>query len=128
MIAVTTNKKTKIWFWIFTILFSGLMLFAAIPDIINNKEAQDFMTKVLGYPNYITRFLGVAKVLGVIAILIPGYPRLKEWAYAGLMFDLIGAAYSFYCIKAMGGVAFLMLPIILGTLSYIFYHKVNRAL
>ena len=39
-------------------------------------------------------FLDVAKILGVIAILIPGYPRLKEWAYAGLAFDLIGATYA----------------------------------
>jgi uncharacterized membrane protein YphA (DoxX/SURF4 family) len=45
-------------------------------------------------PAYLLPFLGIAKVLGVIAILIPGFPRLKEWAYAGLTFDLAGAMYS----------------------------------
>ena len=42
-------------------------------------------------PAYLISFLSIAKILGVIAILIPGFPRIKEWAYAGLMFDLIGA-------------------------------------
>jgi hypothetical protein len=50
-------------------------------------------TKV-GVPLYLIPFIGIAKVLGVIAILIPGFPKLKEWAYAGLFFDLIGATYS----------------------------------
>lgn len=86
-------KATKILFWIVNGLFAALMLFSAIPDIINAPDAVKFMT-ILGYPTYFTPFIGVAKVIGVIAILIPGFPRLKEWAYAGLCFDLIGATYS----------------------------------
>ena len=93
-------KKTKIIYWVITILFGGFMLFSAIPDIMNKPEAIDFMNK-LGYPPYFTPFIGVAKLLGVIAILVPGFPRIKEWAYAGLMFDLIGAAYSIYATSGI---------------------------
>src|SRR6266576_547684 len=86
-------KKTKIFFWIITILFSAFMLSSAIPDILNLPEAITFMNH-LGYPNYFVPFIGIAKLLGIIAILIPGFPRIKEWAYAGLAYDLIGAIYS----------------------------------
>ena len=48
----------------------------------------------LGYPSYIATILGTWKLLGVLAILAPGFPRLKEWAYAGFFFDLTGAAVS----------------------------------
>jgi uncharacterized membrane protein YphA (DoxX/SURF4 family) len=90
-------KTIKILYWIINGLFGGFMIFSAIPDIMEVPEAVQFMT-MLGYPTYFTPFIGVAKVLGVIAILIPGFPRLKEWAYAGLMFDLIGATYSVIAI------------------------------
>jgi uncharacterized membrane protein YphA (DoxX/SURF4 family) len=116
-------KKTKIIFWIFTGLFAALMLFSAVPDILVVPDAVTFMNQ-LGYPTYIIPFLGFAKLLGAVAILIPGFPRIKEWAYAGLFFDLIGAAYSQFAInKSIAPVLFMLIPIILGALSYIFYHK-----
>jgi len=118
-------KKTKTLYWIFTGLFAALMLFSAIPDILNSKEAVVFMT-ALGYPKYFTPFIGVAKLLGVIAILIPGYPRIKEWAYAGLFFDLIGATYSQLAIAGFQpGMLFMLLFFGMGILSYIFYHKIS---
>ena len=52
----------------------------------------------LGYPAYLLRFIGTAKVLGVAAVLVPGLPRLREWAYAGLVFDLTGALYSHFSV------------------------------
>ena len=119
------KKKTTL-FWIFTGLFGAMMLFSAIPDVIISPEALTFMTK-LGYPKYFIPFIGFAKVLGVIAILVPGFPRIKEWAYAGLAFDLIGATYS---QLAMGGfvpsILFMVIPIGLGTISYIYYHKLKN--
>lgn len=116
-------KKTKTWYWIFTGLFGAFMLFSAIPDAILTPEAVTFMQH-LGYPNYFTVFIGVAKVLGVIALLIPGYSRIKEWAYAGLFFDLIGAVYSLVSSDGfMPGILFMVLPLGLGILSYVFYHK-----
>ena len=80
------------------------------------------MGKGLGYPTYFILFTGVAKVLGIIAILIPGFPRIKEWAYAGLMFDLIGAIYSVTSVNQEGW-QFILIPLTLGILSYYFYHR-----
>jgi hypothetical protein len=116
-------RKVKILYWVFTGLFSAFMLFTAVPDILVVPEAITFMNH-LGYPNYFIPFIGIAKLLGVIAILISGYPRIKEWAYAGLFFDLTGAAYSQIATDGvLTQIAFMLLPFILGILSYIFYHK-----
>lgn len=117
-------KKTKILYWVFTGLFGGFMLFSAIPDIMIAPDAITLITDTLGYPKYFIPYLGVAKVLGVIAILVPGFPRIKEWAYAGLFFDLISATYSQLAVMGFFAQIFFMLPpIIIGMLSYIFYHK-----
>ena len=116
-------KKTNTFYWIFTGLFAALMLFSSIPDILNTADAQKFMHDQLGYPNYFTPFIGVAKLLGVIAILAPGFPRLKEWAYAGLCFDLLGAAYSTISIGGPVAGLFFLLPLALEAASYIFYQK-----
>jgi len=86
-------KNTKLIYWTTTILFSAFMIFSAIPDILVVEDAKQFMSH-LGYPVYFIPFIGVAKLLGSIAILIPGFKKLKEWAYAGLIFDLTGAVYS----------------------------------
>ena len=116
-------KKTKIIYWIFTSLFAFLMLGSAIPDIFSVPVAVEGFQK-MGMPVYLLPFLGIAKTLGVIAILIPGYPRIKEWAYAGLVFDLLGATYS---IIASGQPAansmFMGLPLFLAAGSYTWYHK-----
>ncbi|MBP9222195.1 MAG: DoxX family protein, partial [Chitinophagales bacterium] len=90
-------KRTKILYWVFTGLFGAFMLFSAIPDLLTVPDAVKMVHDDLGYPVYIIPFLGLAKILGVIAIIIPGFPRIKEWAYAGLAYDLIGATYSLYC-------------------------------
>lgn len=116
-------KTINLLYWIFTALFAFFMFGSAIPNIMLSEDAVKMMHDGLGYPEYFIPFIGVAKVLGVIGILIPGFPRVKEWAYAGLMFDLIGAVYSIYATKPEPGMAFLLLPIISGALSYIFYHK-----
>ena len=77
---------------------------------MNVPDAVAFMT-ALGYPPYFTPFIGVAKLLGSIAILIPGFPRIKEWAYAGLVFDLIGAVYSQIAVgMPSAGLLFMLLP------------------
>ncbi len=117
-------KKTNTLYWIFTSLFGGFMMFSAIPDIMVVPEAVEMVSKQLGYPQYIIPFLGIAKALGVIAILIPGYRRIKEWAYAGLCFDLIGATYS--AVMTYGFAPdqlFMVLPFAVGAQSYIYHHK-----
>lgn len=116
-------KKTNILYWIFTGLFGFLMFFSAIPDILSSPVAIEGMHKGLGYPLYFVPFIGVAKALGVIAILVPGYPRLKEWAYAGLFFDLIGATFSIIAVGNIQGVGFMVLPLALAVTSYFFYTR-----
>lgn len=119
-------KKTNIFYWIFTGLFGFFMLFSAIPDILSSPVAIEGMHKGLGYPVYFVPFIGVAKALGVIAILVPGLPRLKEWAYAGLFFDLIGATYSIIAVGNFSGSGFMVLPLALAITSYLFYIKRRR--
>jgi len=116
-------KKTKIIYWVFTILFIASMLLSAVPEIMGSSQGNKFMMQ-LGYPTYINVFLGVAKFLGIIAILLPGYPYLKEWAYAGFCFDLIGATYS-QVAAGMGGVGvtFMAIWFVLLFGSYIYHHK-----
>ncbi len=117
-------KRTKILYWVFTGLFGAFMLFSAIPDLLTVPDAVKMVHDDLGYPVYIIPFLGLAKILGVIAIIIPGFPRIKEWAYAGLAYDLIGATYSSYCIDpSPKGWMGMLGPILIGALSYYFYHK-----
>lgn len=118
-------KKTKILYWVFTALFAAAMLFSAIPDILSSADAIHFMN-LLGYPLYFAPFIGIAKTLGVIAILIPGYPRIKEWAYAGLFFDLAGAFYSIAATVNVAAALPLLIFILLGVCSYVFYHKLRK--
>ena len=98
------------------------MLFSSIPDILSTADAVKFINS-LGYPTYILPFLGVAKVLGVIAILIPGYPRIKEWAYAGLVFDLLGAAYSVLSVTHDAQGLFMLVFVGFAFASYFLYRK-----
>ena len=119
-------KKTTILYWIFTGTFAAFMVFTSVPDVLKTEQTIDFMHNQLGYPLYIIPFLGYAKIAGVIALLIPGFPRIKEWAYAGLAFDLIGAAYSVIATSGILAASFFILPLFVGGLSYLFYHKKLR--
>lgn len=121
-------KTINIIYWISTILFGGFMLFSAVPNIMNTQESKDIFTQ-LGYPVYLGPFVGVAKALGAIALFIPGLPRLKEWAYAGLTFDLLGAFYSILMVAGTFDVSMMMFVVLLlvDAVSYIYYHKRLRA-
>lgn len=121
-------KKSKRLFWVFSILFVALMLMSAFPEILILPESTRFMDQ-LGYPPYIGPFLGVAKLLGVTAILIPGFPRLKEWAYAGLLFDLLGALYSnIYVSGVQPQMVFFLLYFLTGGYSYFYFRKLTGSL
>ena len=116
-------KKTNIFYWIFTGLLIALMLFSAISSLMNNPDGAAMMQH-LGYGPYVIKFISVAKILGVIALLVPGYPRLKEWAYAGFVIDLTGAIYSFIAVgDPASSWMFLIIGLLLIAGSYIFYHK-----
>lgn len=117
-------KKITIGYWFFTGLLITLMLLGSIGDIISAPEAVALF-KHLGYPAYLLPFIGVAKLLGVIAILMPGFPRIKEWAYAGFVIDLTGAMYS--TIAVGDPWIFFIIGYILIAGSYVFYHRKRKA-
>ena len=86
--------KTRTWIgWIVTGLMAALLVLSAVPDVLRIPGAL-LVFERLGYPPYLLLFLGTAKILGVAAVLAPGLPRIKEWAFAGLTFDVTGALYS----------------------------------
>lgn len=87
------TKRNKIIYWIATIWLALGMLSTGIVQLMKMEEAAAMMTR-LGYPIYFLTILGVWKILGVIVILIPAFPLLKEWAYAGFFFTISGAVFS----------------------------------
>jgi hypothetical protein len=119
------SRTINILYWVFTILFAALMIFSAYGSILVNEDAKKLIHDQLGYPEYFIPFTGYAKLIGAIAILIPGLKTIKEWAYAGLFFDLVGAVYSgIAAAKALDPMMFFLLVwFIPGILSYIFWKK-----
>lgn len=123
------TRRNKVIFWMATviiILWEGIMPLATMlfaPEYVNAG------TKPLGYPDYFAYTLIICKVLGVFAISYPKTPaKLKEWAYAGLTFNLIFAFISHACVDR--NIGFMLLPVvILGILavSYLYKNKIPDA-
>lgn len=91
------EKRNKIIYWVVTIFLSIGMLAGGIQQTLQIGGYNEIITK-LHYPLYVLSILGVWKILGVIAILIPKFPLLKEWAYAGFFFAMSGAAISHFAV------------------------------
>lgn len=89
----TSEKRNKIIYWIATVWLSLGMTSTGIVQLLQIKEETEMMSH-LGYPLYFLSLLGIWKLLGVIAVLVPKFPLLKEWAYAGFFFAMSGAVYS----------------------------------
>jgi hypothetical protein len=119
------QKTVNTLYWIFTILFSALMLFSSWSSILVNEDSIKLIHGMLGYPEYFIPFTGWAKLIGVIVILIPGFNRIKEWAYAGLFFDLVAAVYSGIAVSnTFNPLMLTMLAwFVPGILSYVYWHK-----
>lgn len=92
-----TTKTTKIIYWIATIWLSLGMVATGIVQVLKVKDEVTMFTH-LGYPTYLLTILGVWKILGVISVLIPKFPIVKEWAYAGFFFTMSGAIFSHLAI------------------------------
>lgn len=87
------EKRKLIWYWIITIILSFCIFTGGLFQALQVKGViQGF--KPLGYPTYFISIVGIWKMLGVIAILVPGFKLLKEWAYAGIFFTMTGAVIS----------------------------------
>jgi len=91
-------KRNKIIYWVATIFLSFGMLAGGIQQMLQIGGYNEIVTR-LGYPLYMLSILGVWKILGVTAILLPKFPLLKEWAYAGFFFAMTGAAISHIVMK-----------------------------
>lgn len=87
------TKRNKIIYWIATIWLALGMVSTGIVQLLKMKEEVAMFTH-LGYPLYFLTILGIWKMLGVVTVLIPKFPLLKEWAYAGFFFAMSGAVFS----------------------------------
>lgn len=121
-------KKNRIIFWVATailIIWEGLM---PLGTLLFARDYATVGTKPLGYPDYFAYTLIICKVLGVFAISYPKIPaKLKEWAYAGLTFNLIFAFISHACVDKNLG--YMIMPlVVLGILavSYVYNNKIQE--
>jgi len=121
-------KKINIIYWIFTGLLVALMLMSGIQNLLSTQPSIELISKQLKYPEYFIPFIGLAKTLGAIVILIPGFPRLKEWIYAGFTYDLTAATYSAIAIGEPFSQWWAMLIFfVILAVSYIYHHKRLKA-
>ena len=90
------TKRNKIIYWIFTGWLALGMLSTGAVQLFKGKTGAGGVDSIthLGYPAYFLTLLGIWKILGVVTVLIPGFPLLKEWAYAGFFFVMSGAIFS----------------------------------
>ncbi|MDF2188615.1 DoxX family protein [Paraflavitalea sp. CAU 1676] len=116
-------KKLKILYWIFTGLLIAGLATGSVFELFMHPGAIEPFT-VLGYPTYLAPFMGIARLLGLFAIVYPRFPRITEWAYAGLTFDILGATYSLIVTgHGFGALAFPLVTLLFLVGSYVTYHK-----
>ena len=108
-----TVKAKSIVYWTTTILVAFPIGSGGVAQIAQYRANPHGVVPELGYPMYFFAILGVWKVLGAIAILVPRFPRLKEWAYAGIFFDLTGAAASWAAVGGPGEAFHILAPLII---------------
>jgi uncharacterized membrane protein YphA (DoxX/SURF4 family) len=88
-----SSRRHIIAYWVTTTLVAFELVLGGVWDILRVPQARGLIER-LGYPPYFLVILGIWKLLGAVALVIPGFPRLKEWTYAGVIFDLTGAVAS----------------------------------
>lgn len=116
----------KITYWVSTGLLAALSLFAAFGYLSGNPQAVQGFAHV-GYPQQLRIILGIAKLLGAITLVVPGLPKLKEWAYAGFTFAWISAAVAHYLAKD-GRTAYMPVVLLLFLLISYLTRPANRQL
>ncbi|MBO0936352.1 DoxX family protein [Fibrella sp. HMF5335] len=87
------NKRYNLIYWVATGLLAVGMVAQGVAQVVHTAGYAAIMTH-LGYPLYFLTIIGTGKLLGTVAILLPGFQLLKEWAYAGFFFVMSGAATS----------------------------------
>ena len=122
------TKRNKIIYWIATIWLALGMVSTGAVQLFKAKQGQggvDMITH-LGYPVYILTILGIWKILGTIAVLIPKFPLLKEWAYAGFFFIMSGAIFSHIAAGDSISEIFPSLLLLILTVISWFFRPANR--
>jgi len=114
-------------YWVATVALALGFLVTGLMDLAGTRQMAQHVT-ALGYPAYLQQFLAVAKLLGAAAILSPRVPRLKEWAYAGITFDLLGASFSHLAHRDPAGELVLPLALLLLTAVSYFSRPLGRRL
>jgi hypothetical protein len=115
-----TTKARTITYWTTTGLIAFFIGGGGVSQVFQFLGKPHGVVPILGYPMYFFAILGVWKALGAIAILVPRFPRLKEWAYAGIFFDLTGAAVSCAAVGGYGVYAFhVVAPLVLTVLMVV---------
>jgi uncharacterized membrane protein YphA (DoxX/SURF4 family) len=120
-------KINKILYWSVTALTAVMFIMSGIMDIMHAPQLVEVIVNKLGYPAYFLTIIGVAKMLGAAALLVPRYPRLKEWAYAGLSFNMLGALWSHLAMNDAPSAGGSIMLLILTAASYYFYRRVQPA-
>ena len=110
-----SSRSRAIAYWITTVLLAAEALTGGVWDLLRISFVRTVIEH-LGYPDYLLSILGVWKLLGAVALLAPRWPRLKEWAYAGIFFNMTGAAASH--LAAGDGPDKLAAPIIFTALAF----------
>jgi uncharacterized membrane protein YphA (DoxX/SURF4 family) len=111
-------KAKTIAYWTTTVLVAFAMGSGGIAQLARVPATVEGFVHILGYPAYFVPILGFWKLCGTIAILVPRFPRLKEWAYAGIFFDATGAAASVLAVGGYGPYAFhFFAPLLLAILA-----------
>jgi len=108
----------KVAYWASTGLLCALSLFAAYSYLSGGAQVVEGFAR-LGYPQQLRVLLGIAKLLGVIGLLVPGWPRLKEWAYAGFTFAWIAAAVAHFLVNEKGSAVMALILLVLLAVSYV---------
>jgi len=112
-------KTAKILYWVVLIFLVLFALMDGVSGILRVESGKESL-RMLGYPIYLLTIVGVAKVLGAIALLQKKSPTLREWAYAGFAINFIGAAASWAFVG--GSLFFIALPLIFLALMFIPYY------
>jgi hypothetical protein len=114
-----TTKTKSIVYWTTTILVAFFMT-GGVTQIAQYRANPHGVIPELGYPTYFFAILGFWKFFGALTILVPRFPRLKEWAYAGIFFDLTGAAASCAFVGGYGAYAFhVIAPLLIAGLTVV---------
>jgi hypothetical protein len=105
--SASTSRRQMIAYWVTTALVLFELVSGGAWDILRVPQVR-LLIERLGYPSYFLVILGIWKLLGAVALVIPKFPRLKEWAYAGVIFDLTGAVASLFAsgLVAVGTTAY----------------------